>query len=173
MKGRLFLRDDKWYVEYQIINSVRSLSLHKDSVRQLSLRSDKQPEHMNMEEIEFEMVKEYTDSNTNQVQQYAILTKCNGLDLKQLEAKLDIALANETKESLSTWFSNKRNHPDALYTREDMIDFAKWIAKDWMSIRVENKWMWEYQNEVGPHHEYSGYFTDEQLFKMYLVDKYG
>jgi hypothetical protein len=173
MKGRLFLRDDKWYVEYQIINSVRSLPLHKDSVRQLSLRSDKQPEHMHMEEIEFEIVKEYTDSNTNQVQQYTILTKCNGLDLKQLEAKLDIALANETKESLSTWFSNKRNHPDALYTREDMVDFANWISRDWMSIWVKDKWMWEYQKEVGPYHPYFGYLMSEQLFKMYLVDKHG
>jgi hypothetical protein len=80
MKGRLFLRDDKWYVEYQVINSVRSLPLHKDSVRQLSLRSDKQPEHMNMEEIEFEMVKEYSDMNTNMIQKYAKLTQCKGLN---------------------------------------------------------------------------------------------
>jgi hypothetical protein len=80
MKGRLFLRDDKWYVQYQIINSVRSLPLHKDSVRQLSLRSDKQPEHMHMEEIEFEIVKEYSDMNTNQVQKYAKLTQCKGLN---------------------------------------------------------------------------------------------
>jgi hypothetical protein len=173
MRGKLYIRDGGWYVEYQVINSVRSLPLNKDSIRLLSLRSDKQPEHMNMEEIEFEMVKEYTDSNTNQVQQYAILTKCNGLDLKQLEAKLDTALANETKESLSTWFSNKRNHPDALYTREDMVDFANWISRDWMSIWVEDKWMWEYQREVGPHHPYFGYLTSEQLFKMYLVDKHG
>ncbi len=88
MKGRLFLRDDKWYVEYQVINSVRSLPLHKDSVRQLSLRSDKQPEHMHMEEIEFEMVKEYTDSNTNQVQQCAVLTKCNGLNFINSQSKI-------------------------------------------------------------------------------------
>jgi hypothetical protein len=147
MKGRLFLRDNIWYVHYEVINSLRTLILHKDSVRKLSLRSDKQPEHMHMEEIEFEIVKEYSDMNTNQVQKYAKLTQCPGLNI-------------ETGKNIE-------------YTREDMIDFAKWIARDWMSILVENKWMWEYQNEVGSHHEYFGYFTDEQLFKFYLVDKHG
>ena len=31
------------------------------------------------------------------------------LDLTNLERKLDLALANETEESLSAWFNNKRN----------------------------------------------------------------
>ncbi len=80
MKGRLFLRDNIWYVQYEVINSLRALILHKDSVRQLSLRSDKQPEHMHMEEIEFEIVKEYSDMNTNMIQKYAKLTQCKGLN---------------------------------------------------------------------------------------------
>ena len=149
MKGRLFLRDDKWYVEYQIINSVRSLPLHADSERLLILRSDKKPEQMIGDKIEFEIVEEGVHPYTDEVKRYAKLTQCPGLNI-------------EPDENL-----------DKEYSREDMIDFAKWIARDWMSILVENKWMWEYQNEVGPHHEYSGYFTDEQLFKFYLVDKNG
>lgn len=89
MNGRLFLRDGKWYVEYQVINSVRSLPLHKDSVRQLSLRSDKKPEQMIGDKIEFEIVKEYIDSNTNQVQNYAKLTQCNGLDLTPSKSNIN------------------------------------------------------------------------------------
>jgi hypothetical protein len=149
MKGRLFLRDDKWYVEYQIINSVRSLPLHADSERLLILRSDKKPEQMIGDKIEFEIVEEGVHPYTDEVKRYAKLTQCPGLNI-------------EPNENL-----------DKQYSREDMIDFAKWIARDWMSILVENKWMWEYQNEVGSHHEYFGYFTDEQLFKFYLVDKNG
>ena len=54
MYGKLFIRDNKWYIEYQIINSFRSLPLHPDSERLLSLRSDKKPEHIIGENIEFE-----------------------------------------------------------------------------------------------------------------------
>jgi hypothetical protein len=37
------------------------------------------------------------------------------LDLKKLEEKLDIALANETSESLTKWFEQKRTQ-DALHS---------------------------------------------------------
>ena len=80
MKGNLYTREDGWYVHYQVVNSLRSLPLHKDSISLLSLRSDKQPEHMHMEEIEFEIVKEYSDMNTNMIQKYAKLTQCKGLN---------------------------------------------------------------------------------------------
>jgi hypothetical protein len=173
MKGRLFLRDDKWYVEYQIINSFRSLPLHPDSERSLMLRSDKKPEQMIGDKIEFEIVEEGVHPYTDEVKRYAKLTQCKGLNLEQLETKLDKALANETAESITTWISGKRRHPEAHFTVQYMVDFADWIARDWMSIWVENKWMWEYQKEVGPHHEYHGYLTSEQLLKMYLVDKNG
>ncbi len=114
MKGNLHLvkhsiDNDVWCVQYQIINSIRSLPLHKDSVRLLSLRSDKQPEHMHMEEVEFEIVKEYIDSHTNQVQKYAKLTQGKGLNLESLKSKLDNVLSNETPESLTEWIENKRN----------------------------------------------------------------
>jgi hypothetical protein len=83
MKGKLYIKDNGLqFVQYHIINSIRSLPLHRDSVRLLSLRSDKQTEHMHMEEVDFEIVKEYTDSNTNQVQQYAKLTQCPGLNIE-------------------------------------------------------------------------------------------
>ncbi len=68
----------------------------------------------------------------------------------------------------ATWQESKK-----CTLNSDMVDFANWISRDWMSIWVEDKWMWEYQNEVGPHHPYFGYLTSEQLFKMYLVDKNG
>lgn len=57
------------------------------------------------------------------------------------------------------------------------IDFADWISKnDWMSIWVEDKWMWEYQSseyfEELPHsHKFFGYKTSEQLFELYKASK--
>lgn len=107
MKGRLFLKDDKWYVQYEVINSLRVLILHKDSLRQLSLRSDKQPEHIHMEEIEFEIVTEYSDMNTNMIQKYAKLTKCNGLNFKKPTELIDdrqAYLETLARVLAKTWF---------------------------------------------------------------------
>lgn len=48
------------------------------------------------------------------------------------------------------------------------FDFVNWIARNnWMSIWVKDKWMWEYQEEVSSGHPWVGYFTEEQLFKLY------
>jgi len=71
------------------------------------------------------------------------------------------------------------NHKEDLIVTEEfllssinnrVIDFINWVAKnDWMSIWVEDKWMWEYQKEVSPYHPYFGYVTGEQLYLLYLT----
>jgi hypothetical protein len=226
MKGRLFLRDGKWHVEYQIINSFRSLPLHADSERLLSLRSDKQPEQMIGEKVEFEFedVWENGQVGINGLR-YAKLIQCNGLNFEKPAELVDdrqAYLETLAKVLAKTWFygdwkwetPNERvmhfimvelglypffteddmiektqvsedyyklaakyvlgRAPESKpYAPEDLIGFAKWIGADWMSIWVENKMMWEYQNEVGPPYKYSGYYTDEQLFELYLADKNG
>ena len=53
--------------------------------------------------------------------------------------------------------------------RDAAIDFAKWIAQDgWMSIWVEDKWMWECTNEQNELYAKYGYLTEEQLYELYL-----
>jgi hypothetical protein len=108
MKGRLFLRDDKWYVEYQIINSFRSLPLHVDSERLLLLRSDKLPEQMIGEKVEFEFedVWENGEVGINGLR-YAKLTQCKGLDFKkptELIGDRQAYLETLAKILAKTWF---------------------------------------------------------------------
>jgi hypothetical protein len=79
MKGNLYLSNhsdanDDWRVQYQIINSIRSLPLHVDSTNLLALRSDKKPEDIHGEEVEFEIVEEGVHSYTEEVKRYAKLT---------------------------------------------------------------------------------------------------
>lgn len=60
------------------------------------------------------------------------------------------------------------------FTEGQIIGFAEWISKnDWMSIWVEDKWMWEYQSseyfeELPSSHKWFGYKTNEQLFNLYI-----
>ncbi len=53
------------------------------------------------------------------------------------------------------------------------IDFAKWLAKDWMSTWVNDKWMWEhtdgYKPESYKHH--GEYYTEEELFEIYKKEE--
>jgi len=56
--------------------------------------------------------------------------------------------------------------------KEGAIDFAKWLASDWMSIWVVDKWMWEWQNERTREtfNKYKEYYTEEELYELYLEE---
>jgi hypothetical protein len=60
----------------------------------------------------------------------------------------------------------KQKHEEITTTA---IGFAKWLAKDWMSIWVNDKWLWEhidgYKPESYKHH--GEYYTEEELFEIY------
>jgi len=166
MKGILKKTEAGWFIwqSDKITSHFKSYVLHPDDAKICNQYGDYSMDWID-KEVEFETI----DENSLR---YATMDKgYKKPNVEQLETKLDNALANETAESLTTWLSTKMKYVTVRYDDEDMIDFADWIARDWMSIWVENKWMWEYQKEVGPHHEYHGYLTSEQLFKMYLVDK--
>jgi len=60
----------------------------------------------------------------------------------------------------------KQKHEEITTTA---IGFAKWLAKDWMSTWVTDKWLWEhidgYKPESYKHH--GEYYTEEELFEIY------
>ncbi len=49
------------------------------------------------------------------------------------------------------------------------INFAKWLAKNWMSTWVKDRWMWEHIDGYKPeNYKYHGeYYTEEELFEIY------
>jgi len=56
--------------------------------------------------------------------------------------------------------------------KEGAIDFAKWLAADWMSIWVVDKWMWEWQHDRTREtfNKYKEYYTEEELYELYLEE---
>lgn len=80
-------------------------------------------------------------------------------------------------ENIDSYKMGYNQAKSTLFTKEDMIDFAEWISKnDWMSMWVEDKWMWEYQSseygeELPSTHKWFGYKTNEQLFELYKASK--
>ena len=70
-------------------------------------------------------------------------------------------------DDMRAYVAQHRNEEELR--KEGAIDFAKWLAKEWMSIWVVDRWMWEYQVEQSPDGTgYLGYFTEEQLYRIYL-----
>ena len=52
--------------------------------------------------------------------------------------------------------------------KEGCIDFAKWLAKEWMSMWVEDRWLWENVSvDTDDKSLWKGYYTEEQLYDIY------
>jgi len=68
--------------------------------------------------------------------------------------------------------SRKQYEYEEELMKERAIEFAKWLAKDWMSIWVVDKWMWEWQNERTSEtfKKYKEYYTEEELYEIYLKE---
>lgn len=49
------------------------------------------------------------------------------INLKELEEKLDIALTNETEETLTAWIEYKRTQ-QKLKLREELMEFGLWLG---------------------------------------------
>ena len=97
MKGVLLKRNKNWFIEYIATNgSPNLIQIYPDYVKYYFLDDDAIDG-----EVYFEI--EYINNR-----EYAKLIHPNKLDLKQLENKLDEALAKETTESLTEWVDSKR-----------------------------------------------------------------
>ncbi len=74
-------------------------------------------------------------------------------------------------DDMRTYMTQHRNEEELR--KEGAIDFAKWLAKEWMSIWVVDKWMWEWQPERTPEtiHMHLKYYTEEELYELYLKEQ--
>ena len=98
---------------------------------------------------------------------------------KQGQKELLIQLMNEDdKNGLYADYSDDMRAYVSQYNneeelrREGAIEFAKWLAADWMSIWVVDKWMWEWQHERTREtfNKYKEYYTEEELYELFLKE---
>lgn len=109
-------------------------------------------------------------------------------NLKQhLDSITPEQLAQEFDE-IQEWFQSEMGDEDDGLTPDELIikdlhhekqqhaiDFAKWLAADWMSIWVVDKWMWEWQHERTREtfNKYKEYYTEEELYELYIKEQHG
>jgi len=108
MKGTLLKENNQWIVEHWEGLKVKEYPLLTDDAT-YCLDSDKG------KEVEFEIMKEYIDSHTNQVQKYAKLIPLKEeihLDTwNEIFAEIEGSLHNELPLRVKNWLRNKFNPP--------------------------------------------------------------
>jgi hypothetical protein len=67
----------------------------------------------------------------------------------------------------ATWGYNKAK--STLYTEEQVIEFAKWLASNWIPLHVTKEYLWEYDElDLSKIPEnYREYKTEKQLFDIF------
>jgi len=198
MKGILKKTLSSWIVNYNYTMSNDdwcTLQLHPDDVEQINKDSQV---FDNIEariaaypEVEFEMVSvnglpyHYAKITTPMIARLrkhldSITPEQFEQEIKEIEDSFicedlncshcaeDIAQMEDDELTDDEWII-KEKHKEITSTA---VNFAKWISEgDWMSIWVEDKWMWEHQEELSSSHKWFGYKTNEELFELYKASK--
>jgi ribosomal protein L32 len=56
-----------------------------------------------------------------------------------------------------------------LYTEEQAIEFAKWLAANWFPMWVKDKFVWEHDwDKTCEEQKYQGYYNEKELFDLFL-----
>lgn len=105
----------------------------------------------------------YSNGEIEFVNEYGLATHIDNINSTEYDLYETFTWQDDMKAYVAQY-----NNEEEL-RRDGAIDFAKWLAKEWMSIWVVDKWMWEYQQEEDPT-EYRGYKTEEELYELYLKD---
>lgn len=149
--------DDKWY-EYKTSGDLNLVQLYTfDMITKLREHLDSvTPEQFQkeIEEIEIELGIPSESNHTN-------LT----LDFKVTSTSCEM-------EDCPHCAYEEQQEYEVELEKDACIDFAKWLAKEWMSIWVVDKWLWEWQPERTPEtiHMHLKYYTEEELYELYLKE---
>jgi hypothetical protein len=58
---------------------------------------------------------------------------------------------------------------ETLYTEEQAIEFAKWLAANWFPMWVKDKFVWEHDwDKTCEEQKYQGYYNEKELFNLFL-----
>ena len=62
-----------------------------------------------------------------------------------------------------------RTAKETLYTEEQAIEFAKWLAANWFPMWVKDKFVWEHDwDKTCEEQKYKGYYNEKELFNLFL-----
>jgi len=105
----------------------------------------------------------------NAEQYYQETSVSKGSDFKQfsLYEHKDTITSADTQVS-KTFLENVRQQ-ETLYTEEQAIEFAKWLAENWFPMWVKDKFVWEHDwDKTCEEQKYQGYYNEKELFELFI-----
>lgn len=190
MIGTLTLTHLGWFVTSS--ENPFGYPLYYLDLQALAFRSDIKLDDRHGQAVDFVLI-DLTSPITRETVSYASITKLYDETLKPLTQKLRDHIKSITTEqfekeideiiaegytaspTMEEFICEMEDCPHCAYEQQQeyeeelekdaCIEFAKWLAQDWMSIWVGDKWMWECQTDgvhLGP------YKTEEELYQIYL-----
>ena len=86
-------------------------------------------------------------------------------ELQKLEVKY-ISMILEYRKEKRLIFDKAK---ETLYTEEQTIEFAKWLASNWFPMWVKDKFVWEHDwDKTCEEQKYKGYYNEKELFNLFL-----
>jgi len=142
MKGKLIKKKDKWYViRIEEGDWETYYPLHSNDADLMVFKGQlPNNQHiMNGKEVEFEIVKEYIDNYTNQVQKYAkIINQVPDIDFQTkpgfVERRMALGKLNNDKlwDEIYSEYSNEQYPPfGGPFT--DALSFIDWLKQNYIS----------------------------------------
>lgn len=116
-------------------------------------------------EVEFEIIRGFDDVFDFP----AAFAKISNSFYEKLERGIDehmIKMAFPNEDDMRAYVKQYENEEELR--KEGAIDFAKWLAKEWMSMWVEDRWLWENVSvDTNDQSMWKGYYTEEELYEIY------
>ena len=80
-----------------------------------------------------------------------------------------LGIANNQKHSRIDFIKGYNKAKSTLYTEEQMVGFAKWLAANWFPMWVKDKFVWEHDwDKTSEEQKYKGYYNEKELFNLFL-----
>lgn len=150
-----------WEGEGEEVSFIKCYPLHPSDVGKL------EPSVLgSYGEVEFEIIRGFDDLFDFP----EAFAKISDSYYEKLEREIDvhmIKMAFPNEDDMRAYVKQYENEEELR--KEGAIDFAKWLAKEWMSMWVEDKWLWENVSvDTNDQSLWKGYYTEEELYEIYL-----
>lgn len=75
----------------------------------------------------------------------------------------------EHKDTITSADTIPLPQQETLYTEEQSIQFAKWLAENWFPMWVKDKFVWEHDwDNTCEEQKYQGYYNEKELFELFI-----
>jgi len=166
--------DEYWYEKLtfeQIIEQAKEM--HKQEIMNTYIIADSESTQEDSEHYALKFYERtYVSKGSDTLKDYHIVDANEMVDQVPDVKKMvddEIKELKITLEKVDYYRMGYNRAKETLYTEEQVLEFAKWLASNWIPLHVTKEYLWEYDEldlSKIPQ-DYRGYKTEKQLFDIF------